>query len=92
LAIREFREVGKFWMLGGLDGRNDPLAGNKCIFTTSCRLSFHSGDYCTERLVTNITVVLHVVKNNVNISIYYSIGHHVRILDKNLSGTRIQLL
>jgi hypothetical protein len=45
-------------------------------------VSYHSGDYRTERLVRSITV-LHVVQIHINISIYYSVVHHVRILDKN---------
>jgi hypothetical protein len=45
--IWEVREVGKFGRLGklgnlggleGLVGRKDPLAGNECIFATSCTL------------------------------------------------------
>jgi hypothetical protein len=51
-----------------------------------------SGDCRTERLVHSITVVLHVVQTHINIGIYYSVVQHVRILDKNLSGTRTQLL
>jgi hypothetical protein len=37
-------------------------------------------------------VVLHAVQIHINISIYYSVVHHVRNLDKNLSGTRTHLL
>jgi hypothetical protein len=51
-------------------------------------VSYHSGDYRTERLVHNITVVLHVFQIHINIGIYYSVVHHVRILDKELSRTR----
>jgi hypothetical protein len=35
----EVREVRKFWRsegLGGRKGQQDVLAGNKCIFATSC--------------------------------------------------------
>jgi hypothetical protein len=49
------------------------------------------GDYRTERLVHSINVVLHV-QIHINVSIYYSVVHHVRILDKDLSGTRTHLL
>jgi hypothetical protein len=57
-------------------------------------VSYHSGDYCTERLVHSITVVFHVVQihTRINTSRYYSVVHHVRILDKNLTGIRTQLL
>jgi hypothetical protein len=39
----------------------------------------YSGDYSTETLVHCISVV----QVHINISIYYSVAHHVRILDKN---------
>jgi hypothetical protein len=51
-------------------------------------VSYHSGDYRTERLDDSITHVLHVVQIHINASIYCSVVHHVRILDNNLSGTR----
>jgi hypothetical protein len=50
-------------------------------------VSYNSGDNGTERLVLSITVVLDVVQIHVNISIYYSDVHHVRILDMNISDT-----
>jgi hypothetical protein len=50
-------------------------------------VSYHSGDYRAESLVHTFTVVLHVVHTHINISTYYSFVLHVRILDKNLSGT-----
>jgi hypothetical protein len=46
------------------------------------------GDYHTERLVHSITVVLHVVQIHISISIYYSVVYHMRIRDKDLSGSR----
>jgi hypothetical protein len=55
-------------------------------------VSYHSGDCRTERLVHSITVVLRVVQIHITINIYYSVVHDVRILEKNLSGTRTQLL
>jgi hypothetical protein len=55
-------------------------------------VGYNSSDNRTERIVLSITVVLHVVQIRINISIYYSVLHHVRILDVNLSGTRTQLL
>jgi hypothetical protein len=42
--------------------------------------------------VHSATVVLQVVQVHINISIYYSVVHHVRILAKKLSGNRTQLL
>jgi hypothetical protein len=94
--IWEVREVNKFVRSRGLEGlgwRKDPLSGNKWTFATSCScVSYHSSDYCTERFVHCITLVLHVVQIHINICIYYSVVHHVSILDKNLSGTRTQLL
>jgi hypothetical protein len=39
-------------------------------------VSYHSGEYRTERLVHSINVVLHVVQIHINISIYYSVVHH----------------
>jgi hypothetical protein len=53
---------------------------------------YHSGDYRTEILVLSINVVLHVVQIHSNISIYYFVVHHVRILDKTLSMARTQVL
>jgi hypothetical protein len=52
----------------------------------------YSGDYCTESLVHSITVVLRVVQIHINVSIYYPVVHHVRIVDNKRSGTRTQIL
>jgi hypothetical protein len=101
------REVGKFWRLersenlGGrkvwkdLEGGSfsrilSPIIIAILPLRVDC-VSYHSGDYRTERLVHSITVVLHVVQIHINVSIYYSVVYHVRILDKNLSGTRTRL-
>jgi hypothetical protein len=46
----------------------------------------HSSDYRTDRLVHIITVVLHVVQIRITICMYYSVVHHVRILEKNFVG------
>jgi hypothetical protein len=42
-------------------------------------VSYQSGDCCIERLVHSITVVLHVVQIQINIGIYYSVVHRVRV-------------
>jgi hypothetical protein len=55
-------------------------------------VGYNSSDNRKERHVLSITVVLHVVQIHINISIYYSVVHHVRILCMNLSGIRTQLL
>jgi hypothetical protein len=34
----------------------------------------------------NINVVFHVVQIHINISIYHSVVHHVRLLEKNFLG------
>jgi hypothetical protein len=92
--ILEVREVRKFGRSGGLEGlggrkfRQDPFADNKCIFATSCRLcklSFF--DSRTERFLHSVIVVLHVVQIHIKVSIYCSVVHQLRILDKNVSGT-----
>jgi hypothetical protein len=49
-------------------------------------VGYISSDNRTERLVLSITVVLKVVQIHINISIYYSVVHHVRILDVNVLG------
>jgi hypothetical protein len=82
--VLEVRKVKRFERLGRsefmqLDVRVD------CV-------PYLSGDYRAESLVHSFTVVVHVVHTHINISIYYSVVLHVRILDKNLSGTRTQLL
>jgi hypothetical protein len=60
-------------MIGRGKDWQDPLAGNECIFVTSCRwCSYHSSDYRKERLVHSITVVPHV-KIHINISTYISL-------------------
>jgi hypothetical protein len=51
-----------------------------------CCVSYHSGDYRTERLVHSITVVIDVVQIHINISIYSSVVHHKRILVKTFLG------
>jgi hypothetical protein len=45
-----------------------------------------SCDYSTGRLVHSINVVVHVQIHINIISIYYTVVHHVRILEENLSG------
>jgi hypothetical protein len=55
-------------------------------------VSYQSGDYRTERLVHSITDVLQVLQIHINISIRYSLLHHVRNLDKNITTTRTQVL
>jgi hypothetical protein len=42
-------------------------------------VSYHSGVCRIERLVHSITVVLHVVQIQINIGIYYSVVHCVRV-------------
>jgi hypothetical protein len=52
-------------------------------------VSYHYGDYRTERLVHSINVVqIHIHRS----TYIYSVVHHVRILDKILSGKRTQPL
>jgi hypothetical protein len=55
-------------------------------------VTYHSGDYRTERLDDSITHVLHVVQIHIKVIMYSYVLHHVRILDKNLSGTRSQVV
>jgi hypothetical protein len=53
-------EVTKFGRSVGLEGRmdrQDVLAGIKLILQLHVDLCYHSGDYGTERLVHNITVL-----------------------------------
>jgi hypothetical protein len=79
--------------LEGLEGRKyrpDPLAGNKPIY-----LQLHVHYVSNIPVIPaqkDLSTVLHVVLIHINISIYYSVLHHVRILDKSLSGTRSQVL
>jgi hypothetical protein len=87
----EVREVGKFGRLGmsrNLGGREvwkgweggrilSPVMNVFLQLHVDC-VSYHSGDYRTERLVLSITVVLHVVQIYINMSIYYSVVHHPR--------------
>jgi hypothetical protein len=90
-------KVGKFERLGKLAGLKDweggrilsPVINVFLQLHVHC-VSYHSGDYRTERLVHSIAV-LHVVQIHINISIYYSVVQRLRILDKSLPGTRTQL-
>jgi hypothetical protein len=84
---RQIWEVWKDWEGGRI---LSPVINGLLQLHVGCA-SYHSSDYRTERLVHCITV-LHVVQIHINICIYYSVVNHVRILDKNLSGARTQLL
>jgi hypothetical protein len=53
---------------------------------------YHSRDYRTETLVLSITLVLLFVQIHINISKYYCVVHHVRVLNKIFLGSRTQLL
>jgi hypothetical protein len=65
--------------------RQDVLAGNKCIFATSCRLCVIFPLITAEKGLYSITdVQIHI---NISTYIYFSVVHHVRILHKSLSGT-----
>jgi hypothetical protein len=84
------REVWKDWDSGRIGRMLSPLKNVFLQLHVQC-VGYHSGDYRTERLVRSIPV-LHVVQIHININIYYSVVHHVRILDKNISMARTQLL
>jgi hypothetical protein len=93
LGVQEIWEVGRFWKdwEGGTIGRIlSPVIYVFLLLHVDCVI-FHSGDYRTERPVHSIILVLHVAIHS-NIIIYYSVVLHVRILGKNLSGARTQLL
>jgi hypothetical protein len=102
------RGVGKFWRIGrseNLGGREvwkdweggsvgrilSPIINAFLQLRVDC-VSYHSFDSRTERLMHSVTVVLHVVQIHIKVSTYSYVLHHVRILDKNLSGTRTQLI
>jgi hypothetical protein len=85
------REVWKAWEGRSIGRTLSPVMSVFLLLHIHCEC-YHSGDYRTERLVLSITFVLHVVQIHINISIYYSLVHHVGVLDKNISGTRTQLL
>jgi hypothetical protein len=105
LKIWKVREVGKFgrlvrsedlgcrhtWECGSFGSILSPVINAFLQLGVDC-VSYHSGDYRTEGLVHSITVVLPVVQIQIIISMHYSVLHHVRILDKNLSAIRTQLL
>jgi hypothetical protein len=80
--------VGREDWEGGCIGRILSPVMNVLLQLHVDGVSYHSGDCRIERLVHSITVV----QIHINIGIYYSVVHHVRILDKILSGTRTQLL
>jgi hypothetical protein len=64
------REVWKDWE-GGTIGRILLPVMNVFLQLHVHCVSYHSGDYRTERLVLSITDVLHVVQITINISIYF---------------------
>jgi hypothetical protein len=76
------REVWTEWQ-GERIGRILSPVMNVFLQLHSCCVSYHTGDYGTERLVHSINVVVQI---HINIRIYYSIVHHVRILDKTFLG------
>jgi hypothetical protein len=77
------RKVWKDWDSGRIGRMLSPLKYVSLQIHVQ-NVSYHTGDYRTESLVLSINVVLHIVQIHINIivSIYYSVVHHVRILDK----------
>jgi hypothetical protein len=70
------REVWKHWQ-GGSFGRIPSTIINAFLQLRLYYVSYQSDEYRTERLVHSITVVLHVAQIYINVSIYYSVVHHV---------------
>jgi hypothetical protein len=63
LEVMEVDKLERLWRSEYSWGRQDPLAGNECIFCKFMNIvSYHSSDYRTEIVVHSIAVVLHVVK------------------------------
>jgi hypothetical protein len=79
------REVWTEWQCGRIGRMLSPVM-NVFLQLHVCCVSYNSGVYGTERLVHSITDVFHVVQIHINISIYSSVVHHVRILDKTFLG------
>jgi hypothetical protein len=78
------REVWKYWKGGRFGTILSPVM-NVFLELHEDSICYLHGDSRTERLVHSITVVLHVVQIHSNISIYYSVVHHVRILEQKPS-------
>jgi hypothetical protein len=60
--VRKFGMSGGLELLGGRKDRQDPVAGNKYIFATSCRLcKYDSGDYRTQKALSTALTLFFVL-------------------------------
>jgi hypothetical protein len=78
--VRDFKKFGRlgrseslrgwrFGMTGMAEGQKEPIDGKKCIFANSLQLCVIFEVILHRETSPSITVVLHVVQNQINVSI-----------------------